>query len=296
MPTRPVTIVVPVYGDWPSLKKCIDSLKNYVSPKHTVMFINDCGPEADRLEENIEACIEKSTNYIYVRNKKNLGFVGTCNRAVLELDQSNNDILLLNSDTEVTRGFLDELQTVLYVEEKIGAVSPRTNNATICTVPLYAMSQKGLRPAKSYQLFQRYNKKFSRYTLTPTAHGFCMLIRREVIKKHSLFDEIFGRGYGEEVDFCQRIRQDGWSCAISNWSFVFHLEARSFSLELKAKLLEKNNKIIRARYPNYQEEVREYIEEALKREAKVFGKKQQYYSLVKALPQKLKRRVTKKLR
>ncbi|HLG91081.1 MAG TPA: glycosyltransferase family 2 protein [Candidatus Saccharimonadales bacterium] len=271
MKTKKVTIVVPVYADWPSLKDCIQSLMQYVDAKHNVMLVNDCGPEADLLEKNIKEAIKGSKNFYYYRNPKNLGFVKTCNRAILKLDKTDNDILLLNSDTEVTAGFLEEILDLLSINTKIGAISPRTNNATIFTLPLAAISQKGIEARKSYELFRKYKAKFPRYSEVPTAHGFCMLIRRGLIKKYGLFDEAFGMGYGEEVDFCQRVAKHGWLNVVSHQAYVFHLEAKSFSLETKKQLIEQSSKIILQRYPTYKRAVSEYIEKAMDQERKILG-------------------------
>ncbi len=264
-----VTIIVPVYGDWPSLKQCIESLKQYVDTNHTVMLVNDCGPDVDLMEKNIKEAIKAFKNFIYYRNKNNLGFVGTCNRAVLELEKTDNDIMLLNSDTRVTKGFLQEMLAVLYSDQEVGAVSPRSNNATLATVPLSSAPQKGLGEDKSYEIYTKIKSKLPRFNQIPVAHGFCMLIKRSLIKEFGLFDPIFGKGYGEEVDFCMRISKKGYKCLLSNWAYVFHLEARSFSLETKAKLLEENNKIIWERYPDYRQLVRDYMSEALVREGKI---------------------------
>lgn len=269
MKTKAVTIIVPVYGDWQSLSDCIDSLQKHVSKKHRVLLVNDCGPEADEIEKNILQKIEGQANFFYHRNEANLGFVKNCNHAVFELDKTTNDILLLNSDTKVTEGFLEELIEVLYDNDTIGVVSPRTNNATIATIPLSAMKTKGLSAENSHNVFLKYKDKLPRYKIAPVAHGFCMLIRRSLIKKYGLFDEIFGKGYGEEVDFCQRIGMHGFVSVFSNRSFVYHLEARSFTLETKAKLLDKNNQIVRKRYPDYQQSVRDYIKKVNAEEEKI---------------------------
>ena len=265
-----VTIIVPVYGDWPSLKDCIKSLKvNIDSKLHKVLLVNDCGPDADSVGYRIKKSIKGFDNFEYRRNKKNLGFVGTCNRAVFELDKTNNDILLLNSDTITTNGFIEEMSHVLHGSSKNGAVSPRSNNATIATIPLSAAAQKGLDPDGSYRIYKRIKSKLSRSTVVPVVHGFCILIKRDLIKKYGLFDEIFGKGYGEEVDFCLRIRSKGYLSLLANWAYVFHLEAKSFTLEAKKKYIEENNKIIWARYPDYRQSVREYMERALVREAAI---------------------------
>jgi GT2 family glycosyltransferase len=263
MNAKKATVVIPVYADWPSLKSCIESLKKYLAQGHKVLLVNDIGPDAEELEKNIKQAIKGQKAFSYFRNPHNLGFVGTCNRAVQELDKSDNDILLLNSDTEVTAGFLEEMIGVMYSKDRIAAVSPRTNNATIATVPLSAISQKGIDPEKSYKKFTELSKRLPRYIEVPTAHGFCMLIRRSVIKEHGFFDPVFGKGYGEEVDFCQRVKKRGFLSVLSNRAYVFHLEARSFTLKKKAELIEQNNHIIRSRYPNYQQSVRDYIEAAL---------------------------------
>jgi len=265
-----VTIVVPVYGDWPSLGNCIKSLKSNINPKlHTVIFVNDCGPDVDVIERNIKKSINGLKNFKYYRNAKNLGFVGTCNRAALDIDKTNNDILLLNSDTIVTKDFVEEMSYVMYESPNNGAVSPRSNNATIATIPLSAAAKKDIKPNESYRIFKKIQPKLQRSTVVPVAHGFCMLIRRELIKKYGLFDTAFGKGYGEEVDFCMRIGKKGYVSLLANWAYVFHLEARSFSMEAKKKFIEENNKIIWERYPEYRESVRDYMESALVRESAI---------------------------
>jgi GT2 family glycosyltransferase len=263
---KKISIVVPVYADWPSLKGCIDSLKRFVDPWHTIILVNDSGPEAESLETNIKKSIKDTKNFKYYRNPRNLGFVKTCNRAVMVLDKTKNDILLLNSDTKVTNGFLEEMVEILYSDSKIGAVSPRTNNATIFTIPISAMPKKGLEPRKSFELFKKIAPKLPRYNEVPTAHGFCMLTKRTLINKYGLFDEVFGKGYGEENDFSMRIKKHGYLSVVANRAFVYHMEARSFTISTKKKLIEQNRLIIDQRYPDYSHEVRAYIQEALRRE------------------------------
>jgi len=264
-----VTIVVPVYGDWPSLSDCINSLKKYVNSNHKVILVNDCGPDVELMEKNIKKSINDKTNFSYYRNDQNLGFVGTCNRAVLEIDTTNNDILLLNSDTIVTEGFLESMLEVLYSSDRNGAVSPRSNNATICTVPISSAATKDKTSDESYDIYKKIKHKLPESVVVPTAHGFCMLIKRSLINKYGLFDKIFKKGYGEEVDFCQRILKHGYKSLLANRAFVFHMEARSFSMETKKKLIEENNKIIWQRYPEYRQSVRDYMEKAVVNESKL---------------------------
>jgi len=261
--------------------------ENINSKLHSVILVNDCGPDADNIEIKIKKNIRGLFNFAYYRNDKNLGFVGTCNRAALEIDKTDNDILLLNSDTVVTKGFVEEMSFVLHESSKNGAVTPRSNNATIATVPLSAAIKKDVEPDESYRVYNKIKATLPRSTVVPVAHGFCILIRRELIKKYGLFDTAFGRGYGEEVDFCLRIGRKGYKSLLANHTYVFHLEARSFSLEAKKKFIEENNKILWKRYPSYRQSVRDYMDEALKRESDIersagVGKKQSLKSKIKS--------------
>lgn len=257
-----ISIIVPVYGDWESLNENIKHLKKYVPyfSNWEVLFVNDCGPEADTLEVKIKESISSKKNFYYYRNEHNLGFVQNCNNAVLKLCNQNNDIVLLNSDALITRKALQNMQKVLYARDDIGAVCPRSNSATIFSVPMKPEAGKSYSMEDSHRIFKKIKGKLPQYYISPIAHGFCMMIRREVIDKYGLFDEVYGKGYGEENDFCMRIRREGWVCAVSNRSYVFHYKARSFTEETRTAQVEKNEKILDQRYPEYRQLVREYVE------------------------------------
>ncbi len=262
-----VSIVVPVYADWQSLSKNIRSLKKYFAGSEivSVHYVNDCGPDADNLEQKIRRHISGLSNFYYYRNPQNLGFVRTCNRASLELVSQRDDVLLLNSDTKVTKNFAYEMRKVLYAQPNIGAVTSRSNNATIWSVPM--TSRLANHRWASYLLYRVIKHKLPLMYITPTIHGFCVLIRREVISQYGLFDEIYGKGYGEENDFAMRITNNGWSCAAANYAYVFHYESRSFGNEVRNAQIEKNEKILLERYPKYRMLVQEYwdsIKEPLK--------------------------------
>lgn len=248
--TKKVTIVIPVYKDWSTLKLCISSLKSCVSDRNKVLLINDMGPDWENIENNILSEIESYENFQYFRNDKNLGFVKTCNRAVFELDHSENDILLLNSDTEVTPGFLEEMQSVLYAAEKHGVVCPRSNNATLLTIPVKNELNRNITASESYSVYLQIKDSLPKQQVMPTGVGFAFLIKRELIKQYGLFDEIYSPGYNEENDFCMRINQYGFNVLMANRAYVFHHESRSFG-EKKHKLDEEHARILSKRYPYY---------------------------------------------
>ena len=256
-----VTIVIPVYGDWASLRSCVQSLIDYADPtNYDVLLVNDCGPEADEIEAGLRGMIFGRDNFRYERNPENLGFVRTCNRAAYELDQTGNDILLLNSDTQITHGALDEMRDVLYLSERHAVVCPRSNDATIATIPFFQREQSAERDAeRTRTVFAAISAELPRYYIAPVAIGFCFLIRRSLIDNHGLFDEIFGKGYNEENDFCLRLNALGYSSLIANHALVFHIGSTSFGSDQRAALEAANSRVLHARYPFYPETIVAFI-------------------------------------
>jgi GT2 family glycosyltransferase len=261
---HPVTIIVPVYGDLPSLLDCVESLRRNVDRSiHRILLVNDCGPEADEIHDALVLAVGDEPGFAIERNEHNLGFVGTCNRAVLELDHTDNDVLLLNSDTETTAGFLDELARVLYASPLHGAVCPRSNNATIASLPFRTRDASAARNTqRTAEVYAAVRNALPPFSVAPVAMGFCILIRRDVIRSFGLFDEIFAPGYGEENDFCLRIARDGgFLSVIANHALVFHLGARSFVSARREALRAAHENILTKRYPGYSSAVQTYLYE-----------------------------------
>ncbi len=255
--SRKVTVVIPVYDDWDTLERCIKSLKEHLDDRHSVLLVNDKGPNWQFLETKIQDEIKDRANFIYEANPENQGFVKTCNRAVFELDKTDNDILLLNSDTEVTEGFMEEMLEVLYITEKHGAVCPRSNCATIYTIPSNKKASHDLTPTESYKVFEKVKDLLPRYNVMPTGVGFALLIKRDLIKTYGLFDEIYSPGYNEENDFCMRINQYGYSLIAANRAFVYHYESKSFGSK-RNELDLKHSEYLLKRYPYYPSIVTSY--------------------------------------
>lgn len=259
---HPVTIVVPIYDHWSSLERCIAAIIEHVDlTVHKVVLVNDVGPSADSIEELVQVAIRGHAGIEYHRNSQNLGFLLTCNRAVFELDTSGNDILLLNSDAELTSGALEELIAVLYSAEHHGVVCPRSNNATIATLPFFRRAgseHDPLTEQAALAVFDEINSQLPRFYVSPVSVGFCFLVKRSIIDNHGLFDPVFGSGYNEENDLCMRINAIGYSSLIANHAFVAHVGSASFG-ESKSELDARNHELLMTRYPFYLDAVGSFI-------------------------------------
>jgi GT2 family glycosyltransferase len=84
----------------------------------------------------------------------------------------------------------------------------------------------------------------------PTGVGFCMAIRLEVAERIGLFDSAFGKGYREENDWCQRARILGYQHVLAPNLFVYHQHGGSFPSQERQALADRNEAILRERYPD----------------------------------------------
>eukprot|EP01035_Chromulina_nebulosa_P045440 gene45440-61565_t len=159
---------------------------------------------------------------LLLENPENLGFVGTVNRGMALSTQA--DVLLLNSDTEVANDWLDRLCATAYAQARNGTVTPFSNNATICSYPRFC-EPNALPPGHTTASLDALAAQANPGAAVdvPTGVGFCMYIRRDCLDAVGLFDvPNFGKGYGEENDFCRRALARGWRNLHALDTFVLH--------------------------------------------------------------------------
>ncbi|MGN0145266.1 MAG: glycosyltransferase [Clostridium sp.] len=253
-----VDIIIPIYNAYEYTVECINSVLKYTSKEdYNLILINDKSTDT-KVKEYLDKLKNKNISNIFVyHNEENLGFVGTVNRG---MSYSDNDIVLLNSDTEVTRGWLNKIKRAAYSNEHIATVTPLTNSGTICSIPIFCKDNDI--PSKfSIEEYADIIEKTSlrMYPSIPTAVGFCMYIKRKAIDEIGLFDaDTFGKGYGEENDFCCRALEKGYTHVLCDDTFIYHKGSASFN-ENKKEFIENNLKILFNRYPYYPKMVEEFI-------------------------------------
>ena len=256
MSERCVDIIIPVYNGYDDVKKCIDSVKKHTDlSRHRVLFIDDKSTD-ERMLPLLRAAEDEGI--LVLCNEENLGFSGTINRGIHM--SKDRDVILLNSDTVVTARWVDKLIACAYSDTRIGTVTPMSNSATLCSYPVFC-ADNDILPWHTIDseadAVERASRK--RYPRIPVAVGFCLYIKRETLEKVGDFDvETFGRGYGEENDFCFRAEQEGYIHVMCDDTFIYHKGTVSFDSEEKRKLIEAHAKILEERYPAQVQAVTEY--------------------------------------
>lgn len=256
----PVDIIVPIFNAPADVRTCLAALDSSDLPQNcTVWLMDDASsdPATALSLQDFQRGTDSATQL--VRQPKNLGFVGNVNDALL---RTRNDVVLLNSDTLVTKGWLQALLHTAERHPRAASITPFSNNAEICSFPALCVNHPV--PHNLTELAQACEIAAPNEVELPTGVGFCMYMRRAAIAHIGLFDAAtFGKGYGEENDWCVRAKAWGWTNLLCNRAFVAHVGGRSFACvaDVNAAQLAKhaNGKRLLARYPHYDIDVQRFI-------------------------------------
>lgn len=187
-----------------------------------------------------EAIKEKFPQVILIRNRKNLGFSGGNNIALKKACKKVDKVFILNSDTQVKEGSLDEL---INFSKKTdfdllscrllnpdGSFQPNAGDLPHFTSVFTWIT--GLDdflgrvfPLPSFH--QRQKQYYKDGNEVGWVSGTSMFIKKQVFEEIGFFDEnIFM--YGEDVDFCWRAKKAGFKIGWTDQAEIIHLGGASF--------------------------------------------------------------------
>ena len=249
---RPVAIVVPVYDDFESVCICLESLLSTVtgSSRNRIALVNDATPDP-RIAEYLDQ-FANHPSVLLLKNKRNLGFVGSVNRALDLL--RDEDVVLLNADTIVPRDFVARLAKAAASDPAIGTVTPLSNNGEETSFPL-ANEANPIGSVDDVLAIDAIAATVNagRVVDIPSGTGFCLYITRECLDVVGLLSEDYHRGYVEDVDFCLNARSKGFRNVCAPFVYVGHAGNKSFGREKRA-LVVRNYAVLDRRYPTYHAE------------------------------------------
>lgn len=248
-------IIVPVFNAFEKLEACLDSISRTVATDTQVLLIDDASTDT-RVRPLLQAWVNEACSARCLQvNPKNRGFVATANHG---MRQAGSNMVLLNSDTEVTQGWLENLAACLDSDDSIATATPWSNNGEIVSIPRFCVSNPVPGdPDVIASLINSCGRPV--YPEMPTAVGFCMAVSLRAIRTIGLFDEVtFGLGYGEENDFCQRAEQGGLRNVLCDNAYVVHHGGASFG-PLGLKPDEKSMQRLLAKHPDYLQKVSDFI-------------------------------------
>ena len=248
-----VEIIIPVYNALDDLQKCLASIKSNVDDLEVRVIVVNDGSASSATEWLREYCAHDPMVYL-VENTQNMGYTKSVNIGLKV--SSAPYVILQNSDTVVSSGWLDRLMGCMKSSQKIGIVGPLSNAANYQSVPLMRDEQgkfvvndlpSGVSvEAMAHAVAHISKRAYPRVTLV---NGFCFMMRRELIDTIGYMDEVnFPVGYGEEADYCIRALQAGYELAIADDVYVFHAKSKSFGQEQRKELSYAGTQTLKSKY------------------------------------------------
>jgi len=249
LPVASISVIIPVYSGRHETEACLEAvLSAKTIAKARIVVVDDATP--DNALARYLCALDDNGCITLLRNRANLGFTASANRGLNACE--GHDVVLLNADTLVPDFWLDRLRSAVHAAPDIGTATPLSNNGEIVSHPAPG------RPAPMPDRAQLERLDRAAASLNhglrvdlPTGVGFCLYIRAACLRETGVLDaETFGRGYGEETDFCLRAAKRGWRHVCAADLFVAHRGATSFGTE-KAALVQRNMARLARRHPEY---------------------------------------------
>ncbi len=198
------------------LRDCLSSIRRSVSGvKYEILVVDNCSGDGTGAMVKSEF-----PGVVLIRNTANRGFAAASNQAIRA--GRGRYLILLNPDTLVREGSLEELVSFLDLRPSAGGAGPRLLNPdgslqpSVRSFPTFAsalgrhsiLGQLGcFRRAGADYLQSNFN--YDRPAVVDQPMGAALMLRREALAAVGLLDERFFL-YFEEVDLCRRLTRAGW--------------------------------------------------------------------------------------
>jgi GT2 family glycosyltransferase len=247
-------IVICVYNAVEETLDCLESIQRHTTIPHTVTIIDDKSNDLTR--ERLRQYASGKPWVRLLENRVNRGYTRSAN---IGLSSSLAEwVVLLNSDTIVTPGWAEGMFEVVKARPNVALVGPLSNAASWQSVPeLHDVKggwsvnpiPEGLSVVDMAQLVANLSsKEFPEVNLL---NGFCTLMRRDVVEQVGYFDEVaFPMAYGEENDLCLRIKKAGYSLALADHVYVYHVKSVSFGSARRSELSKRGTAQLRLKHPD----------------------------------------------
>ncbi len=224
-PEPQVSVVIPVYNKIDYTLACLDSIARHPPQASIEILVVDDGSS-----DTTATRLASRDDIRYLRNPKNLGFVGSCNRGAQAA--RGEFILFLNNDTVVLEGWLDHLVQTFADVPDAGLVGSKL------LYPDGRLQEAGgivWADASGWnwgRLADPSAPEFNFMRDVDYCSGASLLIRRRLFTDLGGFDERYAPAYYEDTDLAFAVRAQGLRVLYQPLSRVVHYEGISAGTDL----------------------------------------------------------------
>lgn len=238
------SIIIPGYNKFELTYHAIASIiLSYNECSYEVIIADDCSTDETSEAENL---IE---NIVISRNKDNLRFLRSCNKA--SRLAKGNFIVFLNNDTEVKSHWLDALYEQHAIDESIGLTGSKLLNLDGTLQEAGGIVWGNGEPWNAGRNENPFAPEWNYAREVDYLTGAAMCIKADVWKEVGGFSDEFAPCYYEDADLAFKVREAGYRTVYVPHSEVIHFEGQSHGTDLKKglKAYQKvNEKTFRAKW------------------------------------------------
>lgn len=256
-------IVVCAHNALDDVRRCLEALLTHTSlVRHGLILVDD-GSEAPTRDFLRDVAADASASL--VRNEEARGYACAANQGLRA--SSRPYVVLLNSDTVVTPGWLDKLLACFASRPNAAVVGPLSNAASWQSIPRLTDDEggwhtnelpPGTTPADLAARIERWSPALR--PAVPLVNGFCYSISRKALDTVGLLDDQnFPQGYGEEDDFSIRCLDAGMSNYVADDCYVYHAKSRSYTPEGRLEIVQRSKQRLRDKHGR--ERIAELVEQ-----------------------------------
>lgn len=211
------SIIIPVYNKWSYTAACLTSLLEVKGKYSFEVIVVD-----DQSSDESAHHLSRIEGLTHLRNDKNLGFVGSCNRGASHA--SGEYVVFLNNDTQVLEGWLDELIDTFDREPLAGLVGSRL------VYPDGSLQESGgiiFNDGSGWNYGRDQNAEDPKYHFlreSDYVSGACIALKTKYFHELGAFDERYAPAYYEDTDLAFRVRESGHKVFIQPQSVIVHYE------------------------------------------------------------------------
>ncbi len=214
-----VSIVIPVWNNWPFTFNCLDSILENTNEVPYEVIVVDNGSS-----DETPFMLKKVNNIKLINNSTNIGFVDACNMGAKVCN--GKYILMLNNDTQVTKGWLGSMVELVERDKSIGMGGAKL------IYPDGKLQEAGgivwndpVNLAWNYGRYDDPGKcEYNYVKQVDYCSAACLLIKKELFERIGLFDQRFAPAYFEDTDLAFSVRKLGYKVMYQPKSEVVHFE------------------------------------------------------------------------
>jgi predicted glycoside hydrolase/deacetylase ChbG (UPF0249 family) len=213
---RSTSVVVPTFGPLESTTRpCLRSLLSCTAGRHRLVLVDNARP--DGTAGYLASMAERFPQMEFVSLRENLGWAGGCLRGLQLLQSEDDCFCLLNTDTQVTPGWLERLQQHLERHPQTAMVIPTA----------YGEGEAPPRVADLQRADRQVQQSHAGESESCPPSGFCALVRvrhRKVVEEYLRHFDDFWSGRRDWQKFYE---ENGLTCRRALDTLVYHARAGS---------------------------------------------------------------------